>query len=140
MKTLIFTYQLTWKAGGISNAVIKDEYDENKVNATDRQDFEKFIEATVVKVLKKLGAGEFPFTTTATADIPEKTFSYGGEKIEISLSGDNPVIFATMKKKIEKAYHNAIRREEIRKDVTDMAGIAKGVLDDFKQTVKSFIG
>lgn len=140
MKTITLTDHLTWNAGGTSNATIKIDYDENKVIEADHENYEKYIKAVVVGVLKKLGTGEFPFTTTATANVPEKTFSYGGEKIEISLSGDNPVIFATMKKKIEKAYHNAIRREEIRKDVTDMAGIAKGVLDDFKQTVKSFIG
>lgn len=139
MKTITLTDHLTWNAGGTSNATIKIDYDENKVIEADHENYEKYIKAVVVGVLKKLGTGEFPFTTTATANVPEKTFSYEGETISVSFDGDNPAIFATMEKKIKTAYHRAIKGEEIRENFFVIVGVAKGFFNDFKETIKKFL-
>lgn len=133
---------IAYKGGGKGDIVAVVEYDGQKIkNEEEVKYYEEFLKSVIGRIATAVGKAEdigFGVTTKFPKQ-PEKVFRYGGEKLTITITGDNPACHALIKRRIEKVY-GAHRCAEDLADLADQfIGTTKDVCHGFMICVRRFI-
>jgi len=135
MEKATMNYAIAYNGGGNGDIVAVVEYDGQKVkNAEEVKYYKEFLESVIGRITTAVGKAEdIGFdVTTKFPEKPERKFRYGGEKLTITITGDNPACHALIKRRIEKVY-GAHRCAE------DLADLADQFIDTTKDVIHGVV-
>lgn len=133
MKKAASDFAITWIAGGVGNINAVVEYDGKKIKGSgETKNYEEFLRSVVGRIATAVGKTEEFKVETEFQEKPEKMYRYGGEKLTITISGDNPACHKRIKKAIEGVFG-------AHRFAGDMADLADQFIDTTKDVIHGFV-